>query len=202
MWFLRELNREIVPSQNRLAAPHKALTYLDLNLVAARGACGDLTHELLQLRAAGLAGTVMDEPVAQHVGLACRAQRLQAFDLRRLTGFVTHQQPIGGGQVSQQTLRLRGMCRAARQRLGVMRKHLAQGRHQAGPDAVAQKGFVRIARVFYKGLIAHGQPLANVSTGHGQQGPVKVHAVAKPVRMAMVALLQQPRTVIKWSSIS
>ena len=60
-----------------VAAPHKTRPHLDFDPVPAGGAGGNLPLQFVQLRGAWGATVLALQPMAQHVGLAARAELLQ-----------------------------------------------------------------------------------------------------------------------------
>ncbi len=88
VWFWRaagfrtklDQNSSIVPIEHRPQAPHKTPPHLEMDAVASRTANADLREQLIELRGTGRGGMHAAQPVAQHIGLARGAQRLQGGD--------------------------------------------------------------------------------------------------------------------------
>ena len=122
--------------------------HLEVDVVAAGGASGNLVQQLLKLRCAGCSAVRHAQPVAQHIGLAWPGQGLQRGDGRGLAG----QRQILRSHFVQQALRLRGVGGTARKGGPECRKSLVQCRQQAGANQVACVAFIRVAGVFYKNV--------------------------------------------------
>ena len=69
-------------SQHPAFTHHKPRTDLDVDAVAAGCAGGQLVQQLLQLGGAGRGVVCVSQPVAQHIGLARRAELAQWLDGR------------------------------------------------------------------------------------------------------------------------
>ena len=71
--------------QNAAHALGNTAAHLDVNALAPGAASADLALQLSQLRRCGGGLVLAAQPVAQHVGLARAAERLQSRDVRRRT---------------------------------------------------------------------------------------------------------------------
>lgn len=71
--------------QRRAAALDDTAAHLDLNALTPGAASGDLALQFGQLGGAWRGLVMAAQPVAQHVGLARAAERLQSRDVRRRT---------------------------------------------------------------------------------------------------------------------
>ena len=81
-----------------------------MDAVASRTANADLREQLIELRGARGGGMHAAQPVAQHIGLARWAQRLQCGD----AGRVAHRTQVGLGHLLQELGRFGAMPAAAR----------------------------------------------------------------------------------------